>query len=100
MFTRIVKLTFKSDKISEFEALFEKTRETIQRQEGCISLRLLQDLNSPNIFFTYSLWEEEKYLEQYRNSDFFKGVWSNTKLLFDAKAEAWSVQQKYCSEEQ
>jgi len=47
-----------------------------------------------NVFFTYSYWEHPDFLEQYRNSDFFKGVWTKTKALFSEKPEAWSVTKK------
>lgn len=94
MLTRIVKLTFKTENITDFIRIFEETKQFIRDFEGCISLELFQDLGNPNIFFTYSKWESEDYLELYRNSDFFKNVWGKTKLLFSAKPEAWSVQKK------
>jgi heme-degrading monooxygenase HmoA len=43
------------------------------------------------VFFTYSFWNAEANLEQYRNSELFKAVWAETKPLFNAKPEAWSV---------
>lgn len=97
MLTRIVKLTFKTEHITDFEELFEETKQYIQNYEGCRSLELLQDTNNPNIFFTYSKWNNAADLEKYRNSEFFNGVWSRTKLLFGEKPKAWSVQQKYAS---
>jgi len=43
------------------------------------------------VFFTYSYWDSEKDLNNYRDSQLFKEVWSNTKILFNLKPEAWSV---------
>jgi len=94
MLIRIVKLNFKIENISSFEALFEETKHTIRNFEGCLFLELYQDQKHPNIFFTYSKWEDEMYLEAYRNSDFFKSVWSRTKQLFQDRPEAWSVSHK------
>lgn len=94
MLIRIVKLTFSEGNIAEFQKRFEATKESIQAFEGCNSLELLQDITKPNIFFTYSQWESEAHLNAYRNSDFFNSVWSQTKVLFSAKPEAWSVQRK------
>ena len=91
MLIRIVKLTFKEENISSFEALFEETKVTIRNFEGCRFLELYQDKECPNVFFTYSKWEGEMYLEAYRNSEFFKSVWGRTKKLFQDKPEAWSV---------
>ena len=94
MIIRIVKMTFEEDKTNEFEALFNSNKTKIRSFEGCIHLELLKDINQPNIYFTYSFWEDPKYLSQYRDSELFEVVWGNTKKLFSAKPEAWSVQQK------
>lgn len=94
MLVRIVKLSFKTENISSFEKVFEETKTQIREFDGCNLLELYQDKNNPNIFFTYSYWNNENDLENYRNSDFFKSVWSKTKVMFDAKPEAWSVSKK------
>lgn len=94
MLIRIVKMTFKSKNIAVFEQIFEDTKPYIQSFEGCNSVELLQDIKDPNVFFTYSTWESEGHLNSYRNSEFFKVVWSKTKQLFDAKPEAWSTYRK------
>ncbi|MBT8285981.1 MAG: antibiotic biosynthesis monooxygenase [Flavobacteriaceae bacterium] len=92
MIVRIVKLEFKKENISSFERIFDTTKDKIRSFEGCSLLELYQDTHEPSIFFTYSQWESEEYLEAYRNSDFFKEVWSKTKGLFADKPAAWSVQ--------
>ena len=91
MLIRIVKLTFKQENISSFEAIFEETKDKIINFKGCSRLELYQDMQNPNIFFTYSHWESEAALDRYRSSDFFKTVWSKTKTLFQDKPQAWSV---------
>ena len=95
MLVRIVKLTFKTENISSFEQIFEESKDRIRNFEGCQHLELYQDKNDPHIFFTYSYWKNEKALEQYRNSDFFKDTWSKTKELFDRKPQAWSVSKRF-----
>jgi quinol monooxygenase YgiN len=89
MVTRIVKMSFKPEKVGEFKQLFEQYKMQIASAEGCISLRMMQERDT-TIFFTYSEWKAEEYLEQYRRSDLFAKVWSQTKLYFNAKAEAWT----------
>ena len=71
MLVRIVKLTFKKENISSFEQIFEATKQDIRNFEGCTFLELYRDNENPKIFFTYSYWENENALENYRNSDFF-----------------------------
>jgi heme-degrading monooxygenase HmoA len=61
---------------------------------GCNHLELLNDIKTSNIFFTYSYWDSENDLNNYRDSELFKEVWSKTKVLFNDKPEAWSVEQQ------
>jgi quinol monooxygenase YgiN len=79
------------ENIASFEQIFEETKDFIRNFEGCLSLELYQDMKQPNIFFTYSKWEKEENLDDYRKSEFFRNVWGKTKLLFEEKPEAWSV---------
>ncbi|ALM06812.1 antibiotic biosynthesis monooxygenase [Sediminicola sp. YIK13] len=94
MFVRIVKLTFKKENIASFEQIFEDSKNLIRNVEGCTFLELLQDKDQPNIFFTYSYWQSEENLDNYRNSTLFKNIWGQTKALFAERAEAWSVDKK------
>ncbi len=91
MFIRIVKMEFTPEKVSEFLENFETVKERIRNFPGCKHLELYRDKNHDNIFFTYSKWEQESDLENYRNSDLFKNVWKETKPKFAQKAAAWSV---------
>ncbi len=94
MIVRIVKMTFKEENIPLFENIFKEVKEKIRKSNGCRLLELYQDVKDPNVFFTYSYWEEEADLNRYRNSDLFAKVWAETKVLFDAKPEAWSTRKK------
>lgn len=91
MFTRIVKMEFHRKNIPTFLQNFEEVKERIRNFQGCSFLELYRDKNNDAIFFTYSRWNEEQDLENYRKSELFKEVWSVTKPLFSSRAEAWSV---------
>ena len=91
MFVRIVKLSFHQENIPAFLENFEAMKEKIRNAPGNRLLELYQDKDNPEIFFTYSFWEQESDLENYRHSELFLDVWSFTKKLFNAKPEAWSV---------
>jgi len=90
---RIVKMEFEKEHTTTFLNYFESIKEKVRAQEGCSHLELLQDKHNENVFFTYSIWEDEKYLNKYRDSEFFKEVWAFTKKHFNAKPLAWSVEQ-------
>lgn len=92
MIRRIVKLTFQEDKIEDFKQIFLDSKEKIVNMEGCHSVDLLQHKNQPNIFFTYSFWNSEADLNNYRHSELFGKTWKKTKALFSDKPEAWSTE--------
>lgn len=84
-------MSFEHEKIQDFLSTFNAHKAKIKNFKGCTHLELLQDKNNTNIFFTYSYWNEEKDLENYRNSELFNNVWAKTKPLFNDRPEAWSV---------
>jgi quinol monooxygenase YgiN len=91
MITRLVKLTIEPNKVEEFQRLFVANKEQIAAFEGCLHLEILNDVNHPNVYFTYSKWQNVDAIENYRQSDLFNGIWSQVKPLFIAKPEAWSL---------
>jgi len=91
MLKRIVRMHFVESKVEDFISIFESSRVQIRNFPGCKHLELLRDLKQPGIFFTISIWESEKDLENYRNSQLFIHTWKQTKALFESKAMAWSL---------
>lgn len=91
MIKRIVKMQFKEAEIPAFIANFEANKDKIKAFPGCNHVELLRSTDTPNIFFTFSIWDSPENLEEYRHSDLFKGIWKVTKLMFDGRPEAWSV---------
>lgn len=90
--TRLVKLTLKKENIGDFITHFDAVKEKINDFPGCKGMKLLQDKNTSNIVFTYSEWETEEDLENYRKSELFASVWPTVKQWFEEKAEAWSTE--------
>ena len=83
MLIRIVRMTFQKEKVGDFLKLFSQSKTRIRNFPGCKKLELHMDFAKENIFSTYSVWEDEATLNDYRNSELFKDVWGQTKLLFD-----------------
>lgn len=96
MIKRIVKLTFRSDRIADFLQVFEESKSAIRQSEGCLHVELLQDVLHPHQFFTFSLWENEEALDRYRHSEIFMATWARTKVFFADKPEAWTL--RLCNE--
>lgn len=85
-------MSFAEENIPAFLENFELMKGRIRNAPGNRFLELYHDKNNNCIFFTYSYWETEADLENYRKSELFNEVWSFTKKLFNAKAEAWSLE--------
>ena len=85
-------MTFQPDLVNDFLALFDKHKNDIRAFKGVKYLELLRDSEDPNVFFTYSIWDDAKNLELYRRSPLFIKVWSTTKQYFSQPPAAWSLE--------
>jgi heme-degrading monooxygenase HmoA len=94
MITRIVKLTFKTEHIPKFKAIWNESKAKIAAFHGCHFVEMLQSVHPENICFTYSVWDNEEALNDYRHSELFKHTWAKTRVLFDGKPEAWSTKSR------
>ena len=93
MTKRIVKMVFHADKVEVFKEVYRSNWTHIRNFVGCLHVELLQDENDPRVFFTYSLWESEAHIENYRRSELFGRVWAATKIHFADKPQAWTVKE-------
>jgi len=91
--TRIVKMSFQQDYAEEFEIFFTKIQNQVASQPGCNGVKLLKQVGETGVFFTYSSWNSEADLNQYRQSEVFGMIWPKVKAWFVAKPEAWSVEE-------
>ncbi|PSR11208.1 MAG: antibiotic biosynthesis monooxygenase [Bacteroidetes bacterium] len=88
---RLVKMTFRPEEVSAFEAIFAASSPHIRAFAGCQHLELWRSQEFDNILFTFSIWESAAALEGYRQSDLFRATWAQTKALFADQPAAWSV---------
>ena len=91
MIVRIVKMTFKEEELKTFFNFLEPNKEKIRNFPGCKMVEFLQEKGNPSVIMTHSHWESEVALENYRNSELFKYVWSNTKIHFKDKPSAYTL---------
>ncbi len=91
MITRIVKMNFKASEIDNFLIIFNQSKNEIRNMPGCNHLELWNSQTEATVFYTYSIWDSENDLNNYRNSELFQSVWPATKALFAIKAEASSL---------
>jgi quinol monooxygenase YgiN len=94
-FKRIVKMTFRTECVPDFLAVFEASSPLIRQFPGCLHLELWRSRDTPHVLFTFSIWDNPDALEAYRHSDLFRTTWARTKPLFAEPASAWSVDELY-----
>ncbi len=92
MIIRIVRMSFRPDSEKEFVDFFNANKEKIRAFPGCTRVELLKDVRNPGVYSTYSHWDSEEDLENYRHSELFKGVWGRTKTFFTDKPSAHSYE--------
>ncbi len=90
MIRRVVRMSFYPEKVKDFLDCFNKHKDRIRQFEGCMHLELWRDTQRSNVFYTYSLWQDEISIENYRNSELFNEVWIYTKQLFNERPIAFS----------
>jgi quinol monooxygenase YgiN len=88
MITRIVKMNFRPEEVENFLTIFHQSKDKIRHMPGCQHLELWNSQSEATIYYTYSIWNSEDDLNNYRDSELFQSVWPATKALFASKAEA------------
>ena len=83
---------FKETEVENFIKIFNENKHAIRHFKGCTHLELLKDVRDPNLYTTLSHWINPESLEAYRQSELFKIVWSNVKVLFAEKSKAYSLE--------
>lgn len=90
MLIRVVKMVFRPGFVDTFMSMMAENAGRIRAFDGCEHLEILQDRNDGSTVFTYSHWRDEHALENYRNSDTFRELWSFGRGQFAEKPAAWS----------
>jgi (4S)-4-hydroxy-5-phosphonooxypentane-2,3-dione isomerase len=91
MIVRLVKMHFAEENVEKFLRLFSEVSDRIRSSTGCLSLKIFHDTSDKSIIFTYSEWNSEEDLNNYRESSLFKITWKETRQLFKTRAEAWTM---------
>lgn len=92
MIKRIVRLSFQESKADYFlNHILPEQKHFTRNFPGCEHLELWQSIHQKDIIFSYSYWQSEEDLNNYRQSAKFKAFWKESKQYFADKAYAVSV---------
>jgi quinol monooxygenase YgiN len=81
------------ENVTTFQNYFKESFTKIRNFSGCCDLSLHADINDKGVVITFSRWESEAHLNDYRDSDVFKSTWEKVTPLFIAKPEAFSMEE-------
>ncbi len=91
MIKRFVILTIRTECIVDFLKMYNSEKNTIMAAHGCRHLELLNDINDPRLFITFSIWDSEDDFNAYRASQVFLKIWDEAGKMFDADPKAYST---------
>ena len=67
---RLIFVTVKSDQVKEAIGLWKNHCAPLMiKQPGCLSEKLLECVDAPGEFISYSEWDSQANIDKYRNSD-------------------------------
>lgn len=93
MITRIVQLKFNHDfSWNAFRKLYEERNPATRGVPGCVEVKIMKDVNAPNIYYTVSKWSSNEALENYRSSEYFAETWPMVKSTLAEKANAFTIE--------
>lgn len=90
LIVRLVRMTFLPEKVDDFLQLFNRVAGYIRSFPGCHRLELLADITDECVYTTYSVWDSEHDLEEYRLSPLFDETWRVTRAMFSESPTAAS----------
>lgn len=87
-------MSFQAGKTDEFLAIFHSAKEQIRAMPGCRYLSLHRDHHHAHVFYTLSKWDSQEALDGYRQTELFASTWAATRVLFDDKPQAHSLEEE------
>ncbi len=90
MITRIVELQIQAHQIDVAKQLLKEVAPKVRSMPGCSRLEIMFGIHKKARVTTYSYWDSEKDLNDYRDSEVFQKFWKSIKPMFSEKARAWS----------
>ncbi len=92
MILRVVKLKVDERKLEAFKLFMTNLHNEKLRLPGCLHFDFFHDKRNKNVYFSYTIWESEKYLRHYRKSELFKEVIQTLRSLCIEEPQAWTIE--------
>lgn len=81
------------------KALFKQTlkdyQKALKEQKGCMHLDMFSDKKEKDIFYSYTIWDNDTNLKKYRKSALYKELSGKILPLCDKEPKAWTVDEAF-----
>lgn len=88
MVVRFVSLRATPERQAELAEVVTTSAPVVRAVPGCRGLTILQDINDPLHYLTWSLWDSAADLEAYRRSAVYGQVWPRIRACLAERAHA------------
>jgi heme-degrading monooxygenase HmoA len=85
---RLIYVRVAPEEVEHAETIWKKECAPLMiQQKGCISEKLLRAEDEPGAYISYSEWETEQDVENYRNSEAHREIVAHARALKGAQAD-------------
>ncbi|OFX61669.1 MAG: hypothetical protein A2046_04560 [Bacteroidetes bacterium GWA2_30_7] len=95
MIVRIVKMQVNESNKVLFKQTLKDYQPLLKKQKGCMQIDMLNDKKIKDIYYSYTIWDNEENLKKYKNSDFYKELSSKVLPLCEKEPQAWTVDEAF-----
>lgn len=92
MILRVVKMKVDERKLEAYRLFMDNLHEEKLRMPGCLHFDFFNEKKNSNIFYSYTIWENVKFLKEYKKSDLFKEVIQTLRSLCSEEPQAWTIE--------
>lgn len=92
MILRIVKMEVDDTRIDFFENFMNNLSEEKLTLEGCLHHDFFCEKDNRNMYYSYTIWQSEKFLNKYKKTDLFKEVTRTLRHICIKEPIAWTVE--------
>lgn len=91
MITRIIRFQTTMP-FDDFVKYMNSIKNEFTNIEGCKQLEVLQDKYNNDIYFIYTIWKNDRFLNKFRKSKFNKEFWNKVNEMSISAPQVWSVE--------
>lgn len=92
MITRITKFQVKPELSEEFESFVHQFKDELMSTEGCRHFDILKDKENNKQLFMFMIWQEDDFLDQFRQSDLNKLLVGKLNYFSEKEPSSWTVE--------